>query len=164
MLARSNVMAGRSASRLAARAMSVQRHLSSSSTAAALVSSTSLSRRSLPAAAAASAAWGRRGLSTDIKEGVPAWKTAIPRSSKVFDSPADAIAASGLKDGGSILVGGFGLCGVPMACIEAVQQSGLKNLTAVSDGCGTDTVSHTTAECATRGMGARCTQSQLTVR
>jgi hypothetical protein len=62
-------------------------------------------------------------------------------SSKVFSSPAAALAAGGLKDGQTLLVGGFGLCGIPMAAIEAVQASGVKNLTIVSNNCGVDKVS-----------------------
>ncbi|RHW38340.1 CoA transferase subunit A [Lysinibacillus yapensis] len=44
----------------------------------------------------------------------------------------------GLKDDSTILVGGFGLCGIPEVAIEAICRSGAKNLTVVSNNCGVD--------------------------
>lgn len=35
-----------------------------------------------------------------------------------------------------MLVGGFGLCGIPMNLINAVKVSGVKNLTIASNNCG----------------------------
>jgi 3-oxoacid CoA-transferase subunit A len=43
-----------------------------------------------------------------------------------------------LRDGMSIAVGGFGLCGIPETLIEAVRQSGVSNLTIVSNNAGID--------------------------
>ncbi len=43
-----------------------------------------------------------------------------------------------LKDGATILVGGFGLCGIPETLIAAVKEKGTSNLTAVSNNCGVD--------------------------
>jgi len=43
-----------------------------------------------------------------------------------------------LKDGDTILVGGFGLCGIPEFAIRAIQKSGVKSLTVVSNNCGVD--------------------------
>ncbi|MDI7741479.1 CoA transferase subunit A [Lysinibacillus fusiformis] len=43
-----------------------------------------------------------------------------------------------LKDGDTILVGGFGLCGIPEFAIQAIQKSGVKSLTVVSNNCGVD--------------------------
>ncbi len=43
-----------------------------------------------------------------------------------------------LKDGATILVGGFGLCGIPEKAIEAIRQKGIKDLTVVSNNCGVD--------------------------
>src|SRR6201986_3478604 len=43
-----------------------------------------------------------------------------------------------LRDGMLILSGGFGLCGVPDALIEAIKKAGTKNLTVVSNNAGTD--------------------------
>lgn len=43
-----------------------------------------------------------------------------------------------LKDGMSLAVGGFGLCGIPEALIQAVRDLGHKNLTAISNNAGID--------------------------
>jgi 3-oxoacid CoA-transferase subunit A len=54
---------------------------------------------------------------------------------KVYDSVVDALAGL-LRDGMTIMSGGFGLCGNPEACIDAIAASGVKNLTIVSNNCG----------------------------
>ena len=53
---------------------------------------------------------------------------------------ADAVSAlSGLVcDGQTIAVGGFGLCGIPEALIEALRDSRVKNLTVISNNAGVD--------------------------
>src|SRR6202023_989719 len=43
-----------------------------------------------------------------------------------------------LKDGMTIMAGGFGLCGIPSSLIDAIRESGIKNLTVVSNNCGID--------------------------
>jgi 3-oxoacid CoA-transferase subunit A len=43
-----------------------------------------------------------------------------------------------LRDGMTIMAGGFGLCGIPEALILAIRDSGVKNLTVVSNNCGVD--------------------------
>ena len=43
-----------------------------------------------------------------------------------------------MNDGAVILVGGFGLCGIPENAIEAIRQKGVKDLTVVSNNCGVD--------------------------
>ncbi|MCC6749416.1 MAG: CoA transferase subunit A [Deltaproteobacteria bacterium] len=58
-------------------------------------------------------------------------------SSKVFASAADAL--RDVRDGMTLLVGGFGLCGNPETLIRALRAQGTKNLTIVSNNCGTDT-------------------------
>ncbi len=50
---------------------------------------------------------------------------------------ADAAIAK-LRDGATILMGGFGLCGIPENLIAAVQRKGAKNLTIVSNNAGID--------------------------
>ncbi|WP_153733271.1 CoA transferase subunit A [Sporosarcina obsidiansis] len=55
---------------------------------------------------------------------------------KVFHSFSEAI--SDIQDGQTIIVGGFGLCGIPEKSIEALHNRGTKNLTIVSNNCGTD--------------------------
>ena len=39
--------------------------------------------------------------------------------------------ADKLKDGMTILSGGFGLCGIPDSLIDAIRESGVRNLTAL---------------------------------
>ncbi|MFZ9812664.1 MAG: CoA transferase subunit A, partial [Burkholderiaceae bacterium] len=43
-----------------------------------------------------------------------------------------------LKDGMTLAVGGFGLCGIPEALIKAVRDLGNKDLTAISNNAGVD--------------------------
>ena len=54
---------------------------------------------------------------------------------KVFPDAAAALA--GVRDGMTILVGGFGLCGIPEDAIFALRDSGAKGLTIVSNNAGT---------------------------
>ncbi len=56
---------------------------------------------------------------------------------KLFPS-ADAALAGLIKDGQTIAVGGFGLCGIPEALITALRDSGAKNLTVISNNAGVD--------------------------
>ena len=56
---------------------------------------------------------------------------------KVYKDAASALAGL-VKDGMTIMCGGFGLCGIPEALIEALKESGAKNLTAVSNNAGVD--------------------------
>jgi 3-oxoacid CoA-transferase subunit A len=56
---------------------------------------------------------------------------------KVF--PNATAALDGLmRDGITIAVGGFGLCGIPEALIDAAMESGVQNLTAISNNAGVD--------------------------
>ncbi len=57
--------------------------------------------------------------------------------SKVFSS-ASAALADVIKDGQMIAVGGFGLCGIPEALIAALRDSGVRNLTCISNNAGVD--------------------------
>ena len=56
---------------------------------------------------------------------------------KVFASADDALAGV-IKDGMTLMAGGFGLCGIPEALIAALRKSGAKNLTVVSNNAGVD--------------------------
>jgi len=51
---------------------------------------------------------------------------------------AKAALAGVLRDGMVIHSGGFGLCGIPALLIEAIRDSGVKNLTVVSNNAGID--------------------------
>jgi 3-oxoacid CoA-transferase subunit A len=58
-------------------------------------------------------------------------------SSKVFPNAAAALRGL-VADGQTLAVGGFGLCGIPEALIEALRDSGAKDLTAISNNAGVD--------------------------
>ena len=53
--------------------------------------------------------------------------------------PSAAAALEGIvRDGQLLAVGGFGLCGIPEALIEALRDAGVKNLTVISNNAGVD--------------------------
>ena len=56
---------------------------------------------------------------------------------KVYADARSALAGL-LTDGMMIMAGGFGLCGIPESLILAIRDSGVKNLTVVSNNCGVD--------------------------
>lgn len=47
-------------------------------------------------------------------------------------------AMAGLKDGMTVIAGGFGLCGIPENLISEIKRKGAKDLTIVSNNCGVD--------------------------
>jgi len=51
---------------------------------------------------------------------------------------ADSALAGIVKDGQLLAVGGFGLCGIPEALIDALQATGVKDLTVISNNAGVD--------------------------
>jgi len=55
---------------------------------------------------------------------------------KVISSAAQAVAD--IRNGSSLAVGGFGLCGIPSVLIEALLDAGVSDLEAVSNNCGVD--------------------------
>lgn len=55
---------------------------------------------------------------------------------KVIGSAREACAD--IPEGATVLAGGFGLCGIPEACIRALRELGTKGLTVVSNNCGVD--------------------------
>ncbi len=57
--------------------------------------------------------------------------------SKIYPDATAALAGV-LRDGMVIMAGGFGLCGIPTALIEAIRESGVKDLTCVSNNAGVD--------------------------
>jgi 3-oxoacid CoA-transferase subunit A len=56
---------------------------------------------------------------------------------KIYPSAAAALAGI-VRDGQLLAVGGFGLCGIPEALIDALRDSGAKNLTIISNNAGVD--------------------------
>ncbi|MEA2976803.1 MAG: 3-oxoacid CoA-transferase subunit [Alphaproteobacteria bacterium] len=56
---------------------------------------------------------------------------------KVYPSAREALAGI-LKDGMLVMAGGFGLCGIPETLILAIRDTGVKNLTFVSNNAGID--------------------------
>ena len=55
---------------------------------------------------------------------------------KVYASAHDAL--HGISDGDTIMLGGFGLCGIPENSITELQRLGIKNLTCISNNAGVD--------------------------
>jgi 3-oxoacid CoA-transferase subunit A len=55
---------------------------------------------------------------------------------KVVQDPVEAVAD--VRDGASLAVGGFGLCGIPSVLIKALLDAGVRDLEAVSNNCGVD--------------------------
>ena len=57
-------------------------------------------------------------------------------TNKILNSFAEAV--QDIHDGATVVVGGFGLCGIPENAILALREKGTKNLTIVSNNCGVD--------------------------
>jgi 3-oxoacid CoA-transferase subunit A len=55
---------------------------------------------------------------------------------KVFASAAEAV--SDIQDGSTLMLGGFGLCGIPEKSIAALVKKGVKNLVCISNNAGID--------------------------
>ncbi|CAN5155310.1 CoA transferase subunit A [soil metagenome] len=55
---------------------------------------------------------------------------------KIFKNAEEAIAD--IKDGAVLMLGGFGLCGIPENCITALVKKGTKDLTCISNNAGVD--------------------------
>lgn len=55
---------------------------------------------------------------------------------KVVENAQQAIA--GIQDGMTLMLGGFGLCGIPENCIAALVKAQIKNLTCISNNAGVD--------------------------
>lgn len=55
---------------------------------------------------------------------------------KVVSDADEAI--KDINDGATLMLGGFGLCGIPENCISALVKKGIKNLTCISNNAGVD--------------------------
>uniref|UniRef100_A0AAR2J5G1 Succinyl-CoA:3-ketoacid-coenzyme A transferase n=1 Tax=Pygocentrus nattereri TaxID=42514 RepID=A0AAR2J5G1_PYGNA len=64
------------------------------------------------------------------------FSTAPRRPSHFYSNTTDAV--KDIPDGATILVGGFGLCGIPENLINSLLKTGVKRLTAVSNNAGVD--------------------------
>jgi hypothetical protein len=75
-------------------------------------------------------------LLTSVTRGISHNSVQKRYSSKVFDDVREAIKP--VQSGNKLIVGGFGLCGTPQKLIEAIRDTGAKDLTVVSNNCGVD--------------------------
>lgn len=57
---------------------------------------------------------------------------------KVVRDAAEALQKAGVRDGATIVLGGFGLCGIPENLILALRETGVRGLTCVSNNAGVD--------------------------
>ena len=71
-----------------------------------------------------------------MAEAIAAERSAGARN-KLYPT-ANAALQSVIADGQTLAVGGFGLCGIPETLIEALRDSGVKGLTAISNNAGVD--------------------------
>jgi 3-oxoacid CoA-transferase subunit A len=62
---------------------------------------------------------------------------AVGGSAKVYASTTEALCGL-VRDGMSVMAGGFGLCGIPEKLIDALRESGAKGLTVISNNAGID--------------------------
>uniref|UniRef100_A0A7N9AM09 Succinyl-CoA:3-ketoacid-coenzyme A transferase n=1 Tax=Mastacembelus armatus TaxID=205130 RepID=A0A7N9AM09_9TELE len=64
------------------------------------------------------------------------FSTSSQRNSQFYSDATDAV--KDIPDGATVLVGGFGLCGIPENLINSLLKTGVKGLTAVSNNAGVD--------------------------
>ncbi|XP_060800926.1 succinyl-CoA:3-ketoacid coenzyme A transferase 1, mitochondrial [Amyelois transitella] len=64
------------------------------------------------------------------------YSTGRKNTKKIYESAKDAV--SDIKDGSRLLVGGFGLCGIPENLIQALNNSKVAGLTVVSNNAGVE--------------------------
>jgi 3-oxoacid CoA-transferase subunit A len=56
--------------------------------------------------------------------------------SKIYNNAAEAV--KDIDNGATIMLGGFGLCGIPENCIAALKEKGVNDLTCISNNAGVD--------------------------
>uniref|UniRef100_A0AAX7TPD1 Succinyl-CoA:3-ketoacid-coenzyme A transferase n=1 Tax=Astatotilapia calliptera TaxID=8154 RepID=A0AAX7TPD1_ASTCA len=74
--------------------------------------------------------------STVIKTCGSYFSTSSQKNSKFYSDPVEAV--KDIHNGATILVGGFGLCGIPENLINSLLKTGVKSITAVSNNAGVD--------------------------
>ncbi len=57
---------------------------------------------------------------------------------KTVPNALEALRRAGVRDGMTIMAGGFGLCGIPENLIQGLRELGVKDLTVISNNCGVD--------------------------
>uniref|UniRef100_A0A8B9N491 Uncharacterized protein n=1 Tax=Accipiter nisus TaxID=211598 RepID=A0A8B9N491_9AVES len=62
------------------------------------------------------------------------FSTSCHRNTKFYTDPVEAV--KDIPNGATILVGGFGLCGIPENLIGGLLKTGVKGITAVSNNAG----------------------------
>ncbi|XP_038049652.1 succinyl-CoA:3-ketoacid coenzyme A transferase 1, mitochondrial-like [Patiria miniata] len=77
-----------------------------------------------------------RSAAVNFENGSRCLSTSCPANVKFYDSANEAV--SDIPDGSTLLVGGFGLCGIPENLINGLLKSGTKEITAVSNNAGVD--------------------------
>ncbi|XP_060046974.1 succinyl-CoA:3-ketoacid coenzyme A transferase 1, mitochondrial isoform X2 [Erinaceus europaeus] len=64
------------------------------------------------------------------------FSTSTHRHAKLYKDPVEAV--KDIPDGATLLIGGFGLCGIPENLIGALLKTGVRDLTAISNNAGVD--------------------------
>jgi 3-oxoacid CoA-transferase subunit A len=72
-----------------------------------------------------------------LRETIPVFDAGAIMADKIRKDAAEALEGV-LFDGMTIMAGGFGLCGIPENLIAAIRETGVKDLTVVSNNCGVD--------------------------
>ncbi|XP_041256945.1 succinyl-CoA:3-ketoacid coenzyme A transferase 1, mitochondrial [Onychostruthus taczanowskii] len=72
------------------------------------------------------------------------FSTSCHRNTKFYTDPVEAV--KDIPNGATILVGGFGLCGIPENLIGGLLKTGVKGITAVSNNAGKENITGTLAE------------------
>eukprot|EP00117_Sycon_ciliatum_P021855 scpid70430/ scgid19023/ Succinyl-CoA:3-ketoacid-coenzyme A transferase 1, mitochondrial; 3-oxoacid-CoA transferase 1; Somatic-type succinyl-CoA:3-oxoacid-CoA-transferase len=76
------------------------------------------------------------GACASVTESRRTLATTSPRLATFYNNAAEAV--TDVRDGSKLLVGGFGLCGIPEKLILALRDSGVRGVTAVSNNAGID--------------------------
>lgn len=66
------------------------------------------------------------------------FSTSLKRYVKIYENAVEAV--KDIPDGAKLLIGGFGLCGIPEKLIDGVATTGVKNLICISNDVGVDNV------------------------
>ncbi|KAM9328863.1 succinyl-CoA:3-ketoacid coenzyme A transferase 1, mitochondrial [Gastrophryne carolinensis] len=80
--------------------------------------------------------WPRAAWSAQNKGCGCYFSTSSSHNAKFYNDPVEAV--KDIPDGSTLLVGGFGLCGIPENLIGALLKTGVKGITAVSNNAGVD--------------------------